>query len=102
MIKPDWNIFKAKFSDNPQTIFEWFCYLLFCREFNKPIGISRYKNQSGIETEPIEKEGKIIGWQARFYHKPLTNYKMELIDTLETVRRDYPKLSKLIFYTNQE
>lgn len=28
MIKSDWNIFKAKFNENPQSNFEWLCYLL--------------------------------------------------------------------------
>ena len=67
MIKPNWDIFKAKFSENPHNIFEWFCYLLFCKEFNKPLGIFRYKNQSAIETNPIETGDGIIGWQAKFY-----------------------------------
>ncbi len=42
MIKPNWDIFKAKFSENPQENFEWFCYLLFSIEHNKPFGILRY------------------------------------------------------------
>lgn len=35
MIKPNWDLFRAKFNDNPQKNFEWFCYLLFCAEFDK-------------------------------------------------------------------
>ena len=61
MIKPNWDIFKAKFSENPQNNFEWFCYLLFCKEFNKPVGIFRYMNQSAIETEPIKTPIKQLG-----------------------------------------
>jgi len=102
MIKPNWDIFKAKFSDNPQNNFEWFCYLLFCKEFNKPVGIFRYKNQSAIETNPIEKEGEIIGWQAKFYHTALSNHKNDLIITIEKAKTDYPSISKIILYTNQE
>jgi len=41
LIKPNW--------DN----FEWFYYLLFSKEYNQPYGTHRYKNQSGIETDPI-------------------------------------------------
>ena len=48
IIKPDWNVFRAKFSDNPQNNFEWFCYLLFCKEYKQEKGIFRYKNQSAI------------------------------------------------------
>lgn len=102
IIKPDWNKFKAKFSENPQSNFEWFCYLLFCQEFNKPFGIFRYKNQSGIETNPIIKDDEVIGWQARFYETTLSDHKDDLIETITKIKRDYPNLTKVIFYTNQE
>jgi len=102
MIKANWNVFKAKFSDNPQNNFEWFCYLLFCKEFNKPVGIFRYKNQSAIETNPIKKEGEIIGWQARFYDTALSNHKNDLINTIEKAKKDYPDITKVILFTNKE
>ena len=102
MIKPNWQIFRAKFSENPQNNFEWFCYLLFCREFNKPFGIFRYKNQSAIETDPIEINGQFIGWQAKFYDSTLSNHKDDLIDTIERANRDYPKISKIVIYSNKE
>lgn len=102
MIQSNWNIFKAKFNGNTQSIFEWFCYILFCKEFNQPYGIFRYKNQSAIETNPIEYEGRIVGWQAKFYDTPLSNHKNELIASIEKSKRDYPDITRLIFYTNEE
>lgn len=102
MIKPNWNVFKAKFSDDPQFHFEWFCYLLFCRETNKPFGVFRYKNQSAIETNPVDLDGHCLGFQSKFYDTTLTSNKVELIGTLEKAKRDYPKLTKLYLYTNQE
>lgn len=102
IIKPDWNVFKAKFSENPQNNFEWLCYLLFCREFNKHVGIFRYKNQSGIETNPIEQGNEIIGWQAKFYDNTLSDHKGDLLSTIIKTKRDYPNVTKVIFYTNQE
>ncbi|WPF79099.1 AVAST type 4 anti-phage nuclease Avs4 [Bacillus velezensis] len=102
MIKSDWNIFKAKFSENPQNNFEWLCYLLFCEEFGKEIGVFRYKNQSGIETNPVYVNEEVIGWQAKFYETTLSDHKGELIKTLIKSKRDYSDLTKIIFYTNQE
>jgi len=102
MIKPNWEIFKAKFSENPQNNFEWFCYLLFCKEFDKPFGIFRFKNQSAIETNPINKGNEVIGWQAKFYNTPLPSHKDDLVNTIEKSKRDYPNITKLLFYTNQE
>jgi len=100
--KPDWNKFKAKFSENPQSNFEWFCYLLFCQEYNKPFGIFRFKNQSRIETNPIIKDSDIIGWQAKFYDTTLSEHKDDLMDTITKINKDYPNLTKFILYTNQE
>ncbi|PJO44923.1 AVAST type 4 anti-phage nuclease Avs4 [Lysinibacillus xylanilyticus] len=102
MIKPNWDIFKAKFSDNPQNNFEWLCYLLFCKQFNKEYGIFRYKNQSAIETNPIEINDDVVAWQAKFYETPLSNHKNDLEDTLNKLKRDYPTVNRLHIYSNQE
>lgn len=102
MIKPNWDVFKAKFSENPQNNFEWFCYLLFCKEFNMKYGIFRYKNQSAIETNPIEINGDVVAWQAKFYETSLSNHKKDLEDTLNRLKRDYPNVNKLYIYSNQE
>lgn len=102
MIKSNWDIFKAKFSGNTQSTFEWFCYLLFCKEFNRPYGISRYKNQSALETNPIEINEEVIGWQSKFYDTALSEHKEELLSTLEKAKRDYPNITKLLLFTNQE
>ena len=102
MIKIDWNIFKEKFSANPQDGFEWMCYLLFCNEYGTRTGIFRYKNQSAIETDPIIVEGNCIGWQAKFYESALSNHKNDILETIIKAKRDYPDLSKLVFYTNSE
>jgi hypothetical protein len=102
MIKPNWDIFKAKFSNNHQDNFEWFCYLLFCREFKREKGIFRFKNQSAIETDPVAVDGEVIGWQAKFYDVTLSSKKDELISFIERAKRDYPNTTKLLLYTNQE
>lgn len=102
MIKSDWNVFKSKFSGNPQFNFEWMCYLLFCNEHGKNTGIFRYKNQSAIETNPITINGKVIGWQAKFYDTALSAHKADILEMLGKAKRDYPNINKIIFYTNSE
>jgi len=99
MIKPDWNKFKAKFSDNLQSNFEWFCYLLFCKEFNQPHGIFRYVNHSGMETNPIKFGNDWIAWEAKFYEDKLSNHKDELIKKLKTAKNKNPETTKILFYT---
>lgn len=99
MIKPDWNIFKAKFSENPQNYFEWFCYLLFCKEFDKSHGIFRYFNQSGMETNPIKFENEWIAWEAKFYEDKLINHKSEFEKKLDIAKTKNPEITKIYFYT---
>lgn len=101
LIKPNWDIFKSKFNNDPEYSFEWFSYLLFCREFNLEKGWYGFQNQSAIEKSPITVGNKVIGFQSKFYQSRLNDKKKEIIDTLEKVHRDYPHLTDLIFYTNQ-
>lgn len=101
LVKPNWDVFKAKFHNNPQEYFEWFSYLLFCREFDLDKGWRGYKDQPAVEKEPIEIGEEIISFQAKFYQAELSKKKPELVKMLEDARRHYPQLTKIIFYTNQ-
>lgn len=100
MIKPNWEIFSAN-SANKENDFEWFSYLLFCREFNLPKGWFGFKNQSAIEKSPIEINDEIIGFQAKFYSSQLSDHKNDFLQMLEKAKRDYPRLTKILIYTNQ-
>ncbi|BCT88754.1 hypothetical protein [Acinetobacter variabilis] len=101
MIKPNWDTFSSKFSTNKESTFEWFAYLLFCREFDLPKGWFGYKNQSSIEKNPITHNGEVIGFQAKFYSRSLSDHKKDFIEMLEKSKRDYEDISKILIYTNQ-
>lgn len=101
MIHPNWDIFSSKFSTEKEAVFEWFAYLLFCREFDLSKGWFGYKNQSGIEKNPITHNGEVIGFQAKFYSTSLSDHKKDFIDMLERSKRDYEDISKILIYTNQ-
>jgi len=98
----NWNNFKAKFNNHEQSAFERLCYLLFCKEHNKNIGIFRFKNHAGVETNPIEKDDKVIAWQAKLYDTRLSEHKKDFIHSIDTTKKRHPKINKIIFYTNQE
>ena len=83
----NWNNFRTKFNGREQKSFEWLCYLLFCKEFKKNTGIFRYKNQAGIETEPIQHNGQIIGPQAKFYDTKISDNKDDIKNSIETAKR---------------
>ena len=104
IIDANWDNFKAKFSDSKQSAFERFCYILFCKEFGKEIGIFRFKNHAGLETDPIVNDGKVIGWQAKFYETRLSESqnKKDIKDSIDSTKKRHPEVNKIIFYTNQE
>lgn len=98
----NWNIFDLKYDKREQWAFEEMSYLLFCAELNNRIGLFRYKNQTGIETEPLEKEGKIYGFQAKYYTVPISGKKSELIVSIKKAKRENPNLDTILFYLNKE
>jgi len=58
----NWKEFEIKNNGREQWAFENICHWLFCAEMGCHIGLFSYKNQVGIETEPIEKDGQFYGF----------------------------------------
>lgn len=99
----NWNQFKAKFDGKEQSEFELLSYILFCYEHGNKIGLFRFKNQTGIETEPINIDGRYIGFQAKFYgDTKLSENKSGLMDSIQKAKNKNPELNKILFYTNRE
>ncbi|MBN8720078.1 MAG: ATP-binding protein [Sediminibacterium magnilacihabitans] len=98
----NWNIFKAKFHQREQSAFESLSYMLFCYEHGIKKGIFRFKNQTGIETEPIDYDGQQTGFQAKFYDTKLSANKDDIIDSLQKAKLKNPELDNILIYTNQE
>ncbi|HUD06245.1 MAG TPA: AVAST type 4 anti-phage nuclease Avs4 [Candidatus Saccharimonadales bacterium] len=102
MQEVNWSQFNAKFNGRQDKVFEWLCYLLFCIEYQQPLGIIRYKNQPGIETDPIKVGVDWIGWQAKFFATKLSEHVKDFTDSIDTTKKLYPHITKLTFYTNGE
>lgn len=98
----NWGNYNAKFNGKEQSTFQWLCYLLFCQEFKLPLGIARYANHAGIETDPIKVGDDYIGWQSKYYTTPLNKHKQDFIDSIDTAKKNHTDLTKIIFYTNQD
>ncbi len=97
----DWNLFKAKFNGRETFKFEQMAYLLFASETGNPYGIFRYKNHPGIETEPVDFNGKSSGFQAKFLTS-FSNGKNDIIDSLTKAKVNHPGLEDIYIYTNNE
>lgn len=98
----NWKIFELKFDKKETWAFEQLSYLLFCEEFNNSIGLFRYKNQTGIETEPIEKGGKYYAFQSKYYTNSISNNKRDIIDSIKKAKSKNNQLNELYLYINQE
>lgn len=97
----NWDEFKVKFHGRTQDAFEDLTYHLFCNEFNNGQGIFRYKNQKFIETEPVETENDIIGFQTKFYDSSPSKHASDFIDAIKGSKKTYG-LTKLVFYVFPE
>ena len=96
----DWKAFEYKYSNNPQRAFENLAYCLFCYEFNQKNGIFRYFNQPHIETNPIQVDEQLIGFQAKYYADSvsMSGKEKDLKEAVEGVARSYPGITTLYFY----
>lgn len=100
----NWKAFEYKHADNPQKAFENLTYYLFCHEFNQSKGIFRYFNQPHIETNPIQIEDKLIGFQSKYYkdNVNMSSKEGELKSAIEGAARSYPGITTLYFYISHE
>ncbi len=98
----NWKIFDLKYDKKEQWAFEEMSYLLFCAELNTRIGLFRYKNQTGIETEPFEKDGVFYGFQAKFYTTSISRNKEDIIDSIQKAKAKNSQLNEIFLYINQE
>lgn len=96
----NWKIFDLKYNNREQWAFEQLSYLLFCSFFENKTGLFRYKNQTGIETEPLLKEGKYYGFQAKYYTSSISH--KDIIDSITKAKSKNPELNIIYLYTNQE
>ena len=98
----NWKVFGLKYDKRETWAFEQMSYLLFCAEFNNRIGLFRYKNQTGIETEPIEKNEKFYGFQAKYYTTLISVNKDDITDSIKKSKSKNNQLNELFLYINQE
>lgn len=98
MITVNWCKFQAKVGDSAPVEFERLCYFIFCRKYNRPYGIFRYRNHPALETSPIEVDGELIGFQAKYFVDKFSNHKSDILEAIQKVVRRYGNLKRLVFF----
>ncbi len=98
----NWKSFEAKYNNCEQWAFEQMSYFLFCAEMENYIGAFRYKNQPGIETEPIERDGKFYAFQAKYYGTKISENTKDIIVSIEKSHNKHSQPDILFLYVNNE
>lgn len=98
----NWKSFEIKNENNKQWAFEQMSYLLFCEEHNNKIGLFRYKNQTGIETEPMQVNDNWFGFSAKYYDVPIKDRVNQIKEAIEKAKNKNEHIDTIYFYTNQE
>ena len=100
----NWDVFDYKFSGKTRHAFQNLAHILFCYEFNKPFGIFAYYNQASIEADVIQHGNDYVGYQAKYYDKStsLSSKSQELINTVNSAKKKYPHITRMLFYINKE
>lgn len=103
-IEVDWKSFEYIFSGHTQHAFEQLAYILFCYEFKQDIGVFKYFNQTGIETNPVDFENEVIGFQAKYYDAStkIGEKVADFYNTVNKAKRKNPTLTKIYVYVNKE
>lgn len=102
VITMNWKAFSVKNNQKETWAFEQLSYLLFCAEFDNRIGLFRYKNQTGIETDPVKKDNQYYAFQAKYYTTSVSTNKSDIIDSIQKAKNKNPYLQNIYLYLNQE
>lgn len=100
MYSTSWNEFIGKNSKNLTNAFEDLARFLFRKTYNVPFALPYYKNHPGNETEVIERDGEIIGFQAKYFENEIDAN--NIIHSIEKAKEWNPNQTKIIIYTNKE
>ena len=97
---PTWSEFEYKYPTEAERRdrMEDLARCLFCKRFDIKYGIYQSINQTGNETDVIEREGEVIGFQSKYFVKTIN--KTKIIDSIQKAKRENPNQTKIIVYMN--
>lgn len=96
---PTWQTFSYKYQGCEQERFEDLARNLFRKELDIKTGLLQRENQKGNETEVVRKDGKVYGFQAKFFTNRI-NAK-NIIHSMELAKKANPDQTHYYIYCNQ-
>lgn len=98
IVYPNWQTFAYKYQGQEEDAFEDLARMLFRKEMGIQYGIFQRINHTGNETDVIEKDGKIIGFQSKYFTKSINDSK--IIESMKKAKTDNPEQTHYYIYCN--
>ena len=96
---PDWQTFAYKYQGQENERFEDLARILLCKELGIEQGLFQRVNHKGNESSVIEIDGKVIGFQAKYFKNGI-NAK-NIINSMRKAKEDNPNQTHYYIYCNQ-
>ena len=98
MFYPDWQSFAYKYRGREQTAFEDLARTLFRKEMGIECGLFQRVNHKGNETDVVERDGKIIGFQAKYFTNVIKAG--DIIASMKGAKESHPEQTHYYIYCN--
>ncbi len=95
---PDWQSFAYKYRGREQAAFEDLARTLFRKEMGIEGGLFHRVNHKGNETDVVEKDGKIIGFQAKYFTNGIKA--SDIIASMKGAKESHPEQTHYYIYCN--
>lgn len=96
---PHWQTFAYKYQGREQSAFEDLARNLFRKEMGVKSGLFQRVNHKGNETEVVEKNGKVIGFQSKYFTNGINAE--DIIDSMTAAKDANPRQTHYYIYCNQ-
>ena len=88
MVYPDWQTFAYKYRGREEEAFEDLARTLFRKEMGIRYGLFQRVNHKGNETDVVEKDGKVIGFQSKYFKNGIKAN--DIIDSMKGAKESHP------------
>lgn len=95
---PEWQSFSYKYRGREQDVFEDLARTLLRKELGIQVGLFQRINQKGNETQIIEKDDRIIGFQAKFFKDEIDED--NIIHSMRGAKMSNPQQTHYYIYCN--
>ena len=98
VVYPDWQTFAYKYRGCEEDAFEDLARTLFRKEMGIRYGLFQRVNHKGNETDVVEKDGKVIGFQSKYFKNGIKAN--DIIDSMKGAKESHPEQTHYYIYCN--